>query len=109
MKAGLLEVLRNDPCAAADAFTPSFSREDFVGFVLDHLLALLVQGQPDCGILLEIIRREQVYVERLYPFQEAGKIQVIRKNGQLLQEEYLPDGIAVKAYVPKEIYLSGRI
>ena len=61
------------------------------------------------AVLLEIIRREQVYVERLYPFQEAGKIQVIRKNGQLLEEEYLPDGIAVKAYVPKEIYLSGRI
>ena len=57
MKAGLLEVLRNDPCAAADAFTPSFSREDFVGFVLDHLLVLLVQGQPDCRILLEMIRR----------------------------------------------------
>ena len=34
---------------------------------------------------------------------EAGKIQTIRKYGQLLSEEYTGDGIAVKAYVPHEI------
>lgn len=55
-------------------------------------------------ILLEILRKDQIYVERLYSFAEAGKIQLIRKNGQLLEEEYVPEGIAVKAYVPKEIY-----
>lgn len=57
MKAGMLAVLRSDPSVPANAFTPSFSQEAFVGFVLDHLLILLVQGQPDCGVLLEIIRR----------------------------------------------------
>lgn len=55
-------------------------------------------------VLLEIIRREQIYIERLYPFTDAGKIQLIRKNGQLLEEEYVPEGISVKAYVTKEIY-----
>ncbi len=54
--------------------------------------------------LLEIIRKEQIYVERIFPFADAGKIQLIRKNGQLLEEEYVPEGISVKAYVPKEIY-----
>lgn len=54
--------------------------------------------------LSEIIRNDQIYIERLYTFAEAGKIQLIRKNGQLLEEEYLPEGIAVKAYVTKEIY-----
>ena len=54
--------------------------------------------------LLEIIRRDQIYIERLYDFPEAGKIQVIRSRGQLLSEEYVPDGIRVKAYVPREIY-----
>ena len=34
--------------------------------------------------LLEIIRRDQIYVERLYPFADAGKIQMIRSKGQLL-------------------------
>ena len=57
--------------------------------------------------LLEIIRRDQIYIERLYDFSEAGKIQVIRSRGQLLSEEYVPEGITVKAYVPKDVY--GRV
>ena len=51
--------------------------------------------------LLEIIRRDQIYVERLYPFADAGKI---RSKGQLLSEEYLPEGIQIKAYVPQDVY-----
>ena len=54
--------------------------------------------------LLEIIRSGQIYIEKMYPFEEAGKIQLIRKHGQLLEEEYVPEGISVKAYVTKEIY-----
>lgn len=57
--------------------------------------------------LLEILRRDQIYIERLYNFSEAGKIQLIRSRGQLISEEYVPEGIEVKAYVPKDIY--GRI
>ena len=45
--------------------------------------------------------------ERLYDFSEAGKIQLIRSKGQLLSEEYVPEGIEVKAYVPQDIY--GRL
>ncbi len=56
------------------------------------------------GALLDIIRQDQIYIERLYDFSEAGKIQLIRKHGQLLEEEYVAEGIAVKAYVSKEIY-----
>lgn len=54
--------------------------------------------------LLEIIRRDQIYIERLYDFSEAGKVQIIRSRGQLLSEEYNPEGIRVKAYVPQDIY-----
>lgn len=57
--------------------------------------------------LLEILRRDQIYIERLYGFSEAGKIQLIRSRGQLISEEYVPEGIQVKAYVPKDIY--GRL
>ena len=49
-------------------------------------------------------RRDQIYVERLYPFADAGKIQMIRSKGQLLSEEYLPEGIQIKAYVPQDVY-----
>lgn len=54
--------------------------------------------------LLEILRRDQIYIERLYDFSEAGKIQLIRSRGQLISEEYVPEGIEVKAYVPKDVY-----
>ena len=54
--------------------------------------------------LLEILRRDQIYIERMYSFDEAWKLQLIRSRGQLVSEEYLPEGVCVKAYVPGEIY-----
>lgn len=57
MKAGMLAALRKDSSVPENAFSSSFSEEDLVGFVLDHLLILLVQEQPDCNVLLEILRR----------------------------------------------------
>lgn len=78
---------------------------DFQADYTLHTSAKTGQGLEDLkAVLLEILQKEQIYVERLYPFTEVGKIQLIRQNGQLLEEEYLPEGIAVKAYVSKEIY-----
>ena len=57
MKTGMLKVLQADDAIRKNTFTPLFSQEDFIGFVLDHILILLVQGQPDCNVLLEMIRR----------------------------------------------------
>lgn len=51
-----------------------------------------------------ILRNQKVYLEKVYPYQEAGRIQQIRKLGELLEEEYREDGIRVKAYVPAELY-----
>ena len=63
------------------------------------------EGLEDLNDLLEkLLADEQIYVERLFPYQEAGKIQLIREYGQLISEEYTDTGIAVKARVPKEIY-----
>lgn len=56
------------------------------------------------SILDEIIRNRNIYLERVFPYSEAGKIQKIRKYGQLLKEEYTEEGIAVQAYVPAEMY-----
>ncbi len=52
--------------------------------------------------ILTILREQKVYVEKVFPYSEAGKLQLIRKYGQLISEEYVEDGIAVKAFVPKE-------
>ena len=54
--------------------------------------------------LEEILLAAQIYIERIYSYTEAGKIALIRQKGQLISEEYLPEGIQVKAYVPREIY-----
>lgn len=63
------------------------------------------KGLKEVKILLEdVLRSGQIYVERLYSYDQAGLIQLIRNQGELLEEEYLPEGISVKAYVPEEIY-----
>ena len=50
------------------------------------------------------LKVNQVFIERLFTYDKAGDIQLIRKFGQLISEEYTEDGIAVTAYVPLEIY-----
>lgn len=50
----------------------------------------------------EQLKGNKVYIECLYAFNEAGKIQPIRKYGQLVSEEYTENGIFIKAWVPKE-------
>ena len=56
-------------------------------------------------ILERILRESKVLIEHVFPYTETAKIQVIRKYGQLLLEEYREDGTYVKAYVPKETYM----
>lgn len=56
------------------------------------------------NIIGRVLKESRIYLDRLFGYDEAGKISVIRKYGQLLSEEYKPDGIAVTAYVPAEIY-----
>ena len=57
-------------------------------------------------ILEMILRNRKIYLEKLFPYKDAGKIQTIRKIGQILSEEYREDGIFVTAYVPTEVYSS---
>ena len=55
-------------------------------------------------LLSEILRENKVYIERVVPYDKAGIIQLIRKQGELISEEYVAEGIAIKAYVPMEVY-----
>lgn len=58
------------------------------------------------NVLEEILRERKVLIEKVFSYQEAGKIQLIRKYGQLLEEEYQPEGIYVKAYLPRDVFHS---
>lgn len=59
------------------------------------------------SLLEEILRENKIYIERIIPYDKAGVIQLIRKQGELVSEEYVADGIQIKAYVPMEVY--GRL
>lgn len=51
-----------------------------------------------------ILRNRRIYFEKVFAYRDAGRIQTIRKSGQLLSEEYQDDGIHVKAYVRVELF-----
>lgn len=57
IKEGMLEVLRADSKVSEDAFSTSFGKTEFIDFVLDNILLLLVQGKTNCEVLIEIIQR----------------------------------------------------
>lgn len=77
-------------------------------FRADYVLKTAVktgQGLEELKEVLEkVITEDQIYLERVLGYQEAGQIQIIRKYGQLLSEEYTPEGIEIKARVPRNIY-----
>lgn len=54
-------------------------------------------------IIEDTLRSDKVYVERLYSYANASQIQLIRKYGELIKEEYTADGIYVEAYVPQDM------
>ena len=77
-------------------------------FRADHVLNIAAgrdQGLEEIKELLsELLRENKIYIERVIPYTKAGVIQQIRKQGELLEEEYVAEGIAIKAYVPMEVY-----
>ena len=74
----------------------------------DYKVRLSAKTGEGIGELLDlfavILRNRRVYFEKVFAYKNAGRIQTIRKSGQLLSEEYQDDGIHVKAYVPVELF-----
>ena len=54
--------------------------------------------------LEEILREDKQLLEGIFPYDQGGQLTVIRKYGELLEEEYGEQGIYVKAFVPAELY-----
>ena len=55
-------------------------------------------------ILEDWIREQRMEIKRLYPYAEAGKIQLIRAYGEVMKEEYQAEGIYIEGFVPRELY-----
>ena len=77
-------------------------------FKADHTLQISAKNGTGLeelkNLLSELLRENKILVERTVPYANAGVIQLVRKSGELLEEEYREDGIYIRAYVPMEIY-----
>lgn len=66
-----------------------------------HISAKTKEGLDCLEVLLaRILREDKIRIEHLVPYDQAAKIQQIRKYGELITEDYREDGIWVEAYVP---------
>ena len=67
--------------------------------------AMTGEGMDELAAQLEDLLTEHlIRIERLYPYEQAGKEALIRKYGKIISLEYRPEGIALTALVPPEIY-----
>lgn len=88
-----------------DRITGTMLPRDFRADKTLGISAATGQGMEKLTELLEeVLMERQMLLEHLYPYDQAGQIQVIRKYGQLLAEEYRADGIYIRACVPRELW-----
>lgn len=92
-----------------------FSKQDLVaeGEILKDLnsdVSIKISAKTGQGLddlkkeLEKILLENKIYIEKIIDFSNAGAIQLIRKEGNLIEENYLPEGIEIKAYVSKELF-----
>lgn len=77
-------------------------------FRADHVLQISAAENAGLDavkdVLQEMLREDKIYIERVIPYAQAGVLQLVRNKGELVSEEYVPEGISIRAYVPIEVY-----
>ena len=77
-------------------------------FRADHVLQISATENAGLDavkdVLQEMLREDKIYIERVIPYAQAGVLQLVRNKGELVSEEYVPQGISIRAYVPMEVY-----
>ncbi len=77
-------------------------------FRADHVLQISAAENAGLNavkdVLQEMLREDKIYIERVIPYAQAGVLQLVRNKGELVSEEYVPEGISIRAYVPMEVY-----
>ena len=73
-------------------------------FRADHVLQISAAENAGLDavkdVLQEMLREDKIYIERVIPYAQAGVLQLVRNKGELVSEEYVPEGISIRAYVP---------
>lgn len=95
----------------SDAFNKIDIRTDddpLQDFRADHVLQISATENAGLDavkdVLQEMLREDKIYIERVIPYAQAGVLQLVRNKGELVSEEYVPEGISIRAYVPMEVY-----
>lgn len=77
-------------------------------FRADHVLQISAAENAGLDavkdVLQEMLREDKIYIDRVIPYAQAGVLQLVRNKGELVSEEYVPEGISIRAYVPMEVY-----
>ncbi len=83
-------------------------REPLRDFKADYTLPVTAktgEGVEELKELLcKLLRDKKVLLEQTVPYGEGGVLEQIRRQGELLEEEYRPEGIYIRAYVTPELY-----
>lgn len=96
----VITVFNKQDCIAEPVVLRDFQADETV-----CLSAITGEGLDQLESCIEkALRGEKTALWHVFSYQEASKLQMIRKYGELLSEEYLEEGIFVKAYVPIRIY-----
>ena len=71
-----------------------------------YILVAVATGEGVDELYREItgvLKKSRVYIDEVIPYRDAARVAEIRRQGQLLSEEYEEDGVHVKAYVPRSL------
>ncbi len=83
-------------------------KEQLRDFQADYVLNISAkkgEGLEELKSLLEqVLVEDHVYIERIYPYDQMSKLTKLRNYGKIVEEEYLAEGVSIKAYVPMEAY-----
>lgn len=61
------------------------------------------------ALLSDVLKANKVLLEKAFSYEEGSKVALLRKYGQVLEEEYRNEGTFVKAYLDREyLYLFER-
>ncbi len=86
----------------------SRDNESFRDFRADKTLkisAVTGQGLEELETVMEeVLREDKKLLEGIFSYGHGSQLPLIRKYGELLEEEYREDGIYVRAFVPVEMY-----
>lgn len=96
----VITVFNKQDMLAEETVLRDFKAEETVQ--ISALTGAGIMALEEC--IERVLRKQKASIECVFSYREAAKVQMIRKYGELLSEEYTEEGIEVKAFVPVLLY-----